>query len=92
MPNNVIPFPAPVVRLHIEPHRPIERGELLAVEHDGRLYSLAALLARLPDHVLDEVDAVVPSSAQETWDLVVRRWPKVAKSAVGSVPDGDQRR
>lgn len=85
MPSNVIPFPAPVVRLHIEPRRSIERGELLAVEHNGRLYSLAALLARLPDHVLDEIDALVPRSAQETWDLVVRRWPLWAKAAVGSV-------
>ena len=83
--DNIIPFPAPVVRLHIEPHRPIERGELLVVEHDGRLYSLAALLARLPDHVLDEIDALVPAASQETWDLVVRRWPRLAKAATGGL-------
>lgn len=66
MSDNVIPFPAPVVRLRIEPRRLVARGELPAVEHDGRLYSLAALLARLPDHVLDEIDALVRRSAQET--------------------------
>ncbi len=85
MSHNVVPFPAPVVRLHIEHRRQITTGELLAVENDGRVYSLAALLARLPDHVLDEIDALVPGSAQETWDLVVRRWPRLAKAAVGSI-------
>lgn len=83
--DNVIPFPVQVVRLRVEPHRPVERGELLAVEYDGRLYSLAALLARLPDHVLDEIDALVPRSAQETWDLVGRRWPRLAKAATGGL-------
>ena len=83
--DNVIPFPATVIRLQIEPRRPIERGELLVVEHDGRLYSLASLLARLPDHVLDEIDALVPQSSQATWDLVVRRWPRLAKAATGGL-------
>ena len=83
--DNIIPFPAPVVHLHIEPCRLIERGDLLAVEHDGRLYSLGALFARLPDHVLDEIDALVPRSSQETWDLVVRRWPRLAKAATGEL-------
>ena len=85
MSDNVIPFPAPMVRLNIEPRRCVERGELFAIEHDGRLYSLAALFARLPDHVLDEIDALVPGSAQETWDLVVRRWPRLAKAATSGM-------
>lgn len=85
MADNIIPFPAPVVRLHIEPCRTVERGDLLVVEHDGRLYSLGALFPRLPDHVLDEIDALVPRSAQETWDLVVRRWPRLAKAAAGGL-------
>ena len=82
MPDNIIPFPAPVVRLHIEPCHTVERGDLLVVEHDGRLYSL---FARMPDHVLDEIDALVPRSAQETWNLVVRRWPRLAKAAAGGL-------
>ncbi len=87
MPSDIIPFPAPVVRLRLEqagvadsPH------SLLAVEHDGRIYSLATLLARLPAAVLDELDNLVPRSAQETWDVVVRRWPTAARVAVGAQP------
>jgi hypothetical protein len=83
--DNIILFRAPVMHLHIEPCRPIKRGDLLVVEHDGRLYSLGALFARLPDHVLDEIDALVPRSSQETWDLVVRRWPRLAKAATGGL-------
>ena len=78
--GEVIPFPAPVVRLHVPPPPPVA-APLLAVEHDGRVYSLATLLARLPDPVLDELDALVPRSAQEAWDFVVRRWPRIADAA-----------
>ncbi|WP_428392511.1 hypothetical protein [Lichenicoccus sp.] len=78
--GSVIPFPAPVVRLHIVP-LPQPTRPLLVVEHDGALYSLATLLARLPDTVLDELDAMVPASAQEAWDWVVRHWPRVAEQA-----------
>ena len=86
MPSEIIPFPIPVVRLTVEPVAPPQpQGRLLAIEHDGQSYSLASLLARLPDDILDELDALVPRSAQETWDLVFRRWPRVAKAAVGSV-------
>ena len=84
MPSEVIPFPAPVVPLHIaRAAAPVDDRLLLVVEHDGRPYSFATLLARLPDAVLDELDALVPRSAQETWDLVVRRWPKLAKAVIG---------
>ena len=78
--GEVIPFPAPVVRFHIEPGPPAV-VPLLAVEHDGAVYSLATLLARLPDRILDELDAMVPRSAQESWDFVVRRWPRIADAA-----------
>lgn len=81
MGENVIVFPAPVVRLRVTPPAPVPRP-LVAVEHDGRVYSLTTLLARLPDDVLDELDALVPATAQETWDLVVRRWPLAARAAL----------
>ena len=76
VPGVIIPFPALVVHLRVEP-RPV-------VEHDGSLYLLAARLERLPDHVLADVDALVPWTAQATWDLVARRWPRWAKAAVGT--------
>nr|WP_321986317.1 hypothetical protein [uncultured Lichenicoccus sp.] len=86
MDDNVIAFPAPVVPLRVEPVRgpqPVHaEPPLLAVEHDGRVYSLATLLARLPDALLDELDELVPQSAQQAWDLVVRRWPRIAQAAV----------
>ncbi|WP_428374487.1 hypothetical protein [Lichenicoccus sp.] len=86
MDDNVIAFPAPVVPLRVEPAGNTRRAQagtsLLAVEHDGRIYSLATLLARLPDALLDELDELVPQSAQQAWDLVVRRWPRVARAAV----------
>lgn len=86
MDDNVIAFPAPVVPLRVKPIRsPCQPGAetpLLAVEHDGRIYSLATLLARLPDALLDELDEQVPQSAQQAWDLVVRRWPRIAQAAV----------
>ena len=86
MPAEIIQFPAPVVRLVVEPIPPQPpRMRLLVVEHDGQNYSLASLLARLPNDILDELDALVPRSAQETWDLIFRRWPRVAKAAVGSI-------
>lgn len=85
MSENVIPFPAPVVRLNVEPHRSIQQNELLAVERDGHIYSLSTLLARLPGQVLNEIDALAPASAQETWDLVVRRWPRLGKAATGGL-------
>ncbi|TLU74200.1 hypothetical protein [Lichenicoccus roseus] len=86
MVDNVIAFPAPVVPLRIATSprmgTPREEPPLLAVEHDGRVYSLATLLARLPDALLDELDELVPQSAQQAWDLVVRRWPRIAQAAV----------
>ncbi len=86
MDDNVIAFPAPVVPLRVEPAPSASRTQaetsLLAVEHDGRIYSLATLLARLPDSLLDELDELVPQSAQQAWDLVVRRWPRIAQAAV----------
>jgi hypothetical protein len=80
--GSVIPFPAPVVRLQVEPVPTAAPSPLLAVEHDGAVYSFATLLARLPDAVLDELDAMVPRSAQEAWDCVVRRWPRIAEAAI----------
>ena len=82
--GEVIPFPAPVVRFHVAPPPPAA-ASLLAVEHDGAIHSLATLLARLPDPVLDELDAMVPRSAQELWDFVIRRWPRLAAAAVRPV-------
>lgn len=87
MPADIIPFPAPVVHLKMDQPAAAEpKHGLLAVEHDGRVYSLAALLARLPSDVLDELDNLVPRSSQETWDLVVRRWPHLAGAVIGSRP------
>ena len=85
MENAVIQFPAAVVPLRFKPsHTAASEMSLLAVEHDGAVHSLATLLARLPNDVLDELDALVPRSAQEIWDLVVRRWPKLAKAVAYS--------
>ena len=85
VPSVIISFPAPVVHLHVEPRPAVElRRAQVVVEHDGSLYLLATLLERLPDHVLADVDALVPWTAQATWDLVVRRWPLWAKAAVGA--------
>ena len=86
MPSVIISFPAPVVHLHIKPRSAVElHWTQVVVEHDGSLYLLAALLERPPDHVLADVDALVPWTAQATWDLVVRRWPRWAKAAAGAV-------
>lgn len=86
MDDNIIAFPAPVVPLRVVPEQTRCQkhagNALLAVEHDGRVYSLATLLARLPDALLDELDELVPQTAQQAWDLVVRRWPRIAQAAV----------
>ena len=80
MPSVIIPFPAPVVHLHVELRPAVElRQTPVVVEHDGSLYSLVALLEGLPGRVLADIDAMVPWTAQATWDLVVRRWPQWAK-------------
>ena len=83
VPSVIIPFPAPVVHLHVELGPAVElRRPQVVVEHDGRLYLLAALLEQLPDRVLADVDGLVPRTAQETWDLMVRLWPLWAKVAL----------
>jgi hypothetical protein len=75
-----------VVHLHVElrPEVKLRRTQVV-VERDGSLYLLAALLERLPDYVLADVDALVPETAQATWDLVVRRWLRCAKAATGGL-------
>lgn len=84
MPAEIIPFPAPVVPILVPLTAPVRHpAGFLAVEHDGRVYSLAALLARLPNEILDELDALVPASAQATWDEVVKRWPRIAQAVAG---------
>ena len=55
---------------------------LAAVEHDGRVYDLEALLRQLPPHCLHEVEAAAPRSGQELWDEVVRRWPGTTAEVV----------
>ena len=53
-----------------------------AVEHDGRLYTAAALLRHLSPDELEQVEAAAPRSVQELWDEAVRRWPALTSEIV----------
>ena len=49
------------------------------VEHNGRAYRLADLLAHLRPLKLARIEATAPRSGQAAWDEVVRRWPALAE-------------
>ncbi len=51
----------------------------MLVDHAGRTYRLADLLARLSPAKLAEIEASMPRSGQAAWDEVVRRWPALAE-------------
>ena len=92
MPQNVIPFPR---QLRVVPFEPLTMAQadlpqdepIAMVDHDGRLYDLAALIRHLSPDELRQVGATAPRSGQELWDEVVRHWPALAAeiaSAVGT--------
>lgn len=90
-PNNVILFPAMRVRSIRPVPQPAAVPPGLLVDHDGRLYSIRALLALLPPALLADIAEAVPHSAQEAWDLCCRRWPNVAAEIAASVIPVDER-
>ena len=55
-----------------------EDATLVLVEHGGRAYLLANLMARLSPAKQEQIKATVPRSGQAAWDEVVRRWPALA--------------
>lgn len=81
--DNVIPFPPRLrmVSASGDPPSP-ELVETVLVDHGGRAYPLAALLACLSLAKLAEVEATLPRTGQATWDEVVRRWPALAEEIV----------
>ena len=81
--DNIIPFPPQLRVVPIEPsvHLPSEQAFAL-IEHDGRLYDLAALIQQLSPREVQEITAAAPRSGQEMWDEVVRRWPALAAEIV----------
>ena len=88
--DNLIQFPQMlrVMPLELPPARPLEH-ELALIEHDGRMYDLAALIQQLSPQEVQEITAAAPRSGQEMWDEVVRRWPALAAEIVaGTRPVG----
>jgi hemin uptake protein HemP len=89
--DNLIPFPQ---RRRVLP--PTEDASLIRpdhavalIEHDGRLYDLAALLQHLSPQEMREIDAAAPRPGQELWAEVARRWPALAAEIVaGARPTG----
>jgi hypothetical protein len=84
--DNLIQFPR---RLRVVPIEPTEDASLIRsdhavalIEHDGRMYDLAALLHHLSPQEMREIDAAAPRSGQDLWDEVARRWPALAAEIV----------
>jgi hypothetical protein len=88
--DNIIPFPPRLRVVSIEPSVPLSSGHDLAlIEHDGRLYDLAALVRNLSPAELQVIAAAGPRSSQEMWDHVMRCWPAMAAEIVaGARPVG----
>jgi len=90
--DNVVGFPVQlrIVRVEQDVMVPLPSLPVL-VEHDGRVYPLAALLQHLAPHKLQEIGDTVPRSGQAMWDEVVRRWPALAAGIILDVqPAGDE--
>ena len=83
MRGGIVPFPPQlrVVRAPVDWPSP-EQVEPVLVDHGGRTYRLADLMAPLSTAELEQVEAAPPRSGQEAWDLVVRRWPALAEEIV----------
>jgi hypothetical protein len=84
--DNVIPFPPQLRMVPIQPPHALPPKQTFAlIEHDGRIYDLAAPARHLSAGELLKINDAVPRSAQEMWDEVVRRWPSLASEIVASV-------
>ncbi len=77
-PDNIIPFPPQlrVVPIEPAPAQPLEHS-LALIEHDGRLYDLAALVRHLSPAELQVIAAAGPRQVRRcgiTWCGAGRRW------------------
>ena len=82
--GSILRFPPQfsVVALPDEIPEPPVVPEPALVDHGGRTYRLAELLACLSPAKLVEIEATMPRSGQAAWDEVVRRWPGLAEEIV----------
>ena len=56
------------------------------ISHDGRLFKLADLIAKVPKDLIYEIDAERPLSPQDWWDRFATRRPAVAAACLRDVP------
>ena len=79
MTDTIVPFLPRPRMVAVPVDTPAAEGAAPAlVEHNGRAYRLAELMARMTEADLCQIEATAPRTAQATWDEVVRRWPALA--------------